>query len=309
MFFQFLSFSLLKVFDLFSTSLPLSFRYMLLSALGFSLMAVCVKLAAQRGIPLLEIVAARALVSLFLSYADLKRKGLSPWGNKRGLLVARAVVGTLALMCAYYAVIVMPLADATVIQYLHPVFTAIIALIFLKERIHKATLLCIAFSFAGLVFVVRPEFLFGGMQSELPGIYYLIALGGAFGSAVAYVLVRKLNETDDSAVIIFYFPLFAFPFSIVLLGSDFVWPSGLDWLILLCVGIFTQMGQIGITKAMQTETAGRSTAYSYLQVVFAAILGWLFFYEVPSGWTVLGASLIVLGVLSNLLPTKSAKTS
>lgn len=281
-------------------ALPLSVRYMLLSGLGFALMAACVKLASQRGLPLMEIIAARALVSLVLSYADVRRKGISPWGNNKVLLVARAVVGTLALVGVYYAVSAMPLADATVLQYLHPMFTALIAWAVLKEAIHRSTLICICLSLGGLLLIARPSFLFGAEAQSISQLALAAALLGAFGAALAYVLVRKLNETEDPSVIIFYFPFFAFPFALILLGDDFVWPQGSDWLILLLVGVFTQLGQIGLTKAMQTETAGKATAYSYVQVVFAAVLGWLIFGELPSIWTYFGAGLIVLGALINM---------
>jgi len=284
--------------------LPLSARYMLLSGLGFALMAVCVKYASQSGLPLFEIVAARALVSLIISYIDVRRRGVHPLGQRKGLLVARAVVGTLALMCVYYAVTSMPLADATVLQYLHPMFTALIAWFVLKERIHSATLICIILSLTGLILIARPAFLFGSLHSEIDTFALVAAILGALGSAVAYVLVRKLNETEDSSVIILYFPLFALPFALVCLGADFVWPQGWQWLVLVLVGVFTQVGQVGLTKAMQTETAGKATAFSYVQVVFAAVLGWVFFAEIPSVWTYLGGGLIVLGAAINLLRGK-----
>ncbi len=277
---------------------------MLLSGLGFALMAVCVKYASQSGLPLFEIVAARALVSLIISYIDVRRRGVHPLGQRKGLLVARAVVGTLALMCVYYAVTSMPLADATVLQYLHPMFTALIAWFVLKERIHSATLICIILSLTGLILIARPAFLFGSLHSEIDTFALVAALFGALGSAVAYVLVRKLNETEDSSVIILYFPLFALPFALVCLGADFVWPQGWQWLVLVLVGVFTQVGQVGLTKAMQTETAGKATAFSYVQVVFAAVLGWVFFAEIPSVWTYLGGGLIVLGAAINLLRGK-----
>ena len=105
---------------------------MLVSALGFALMAACVKLVASQGIPLLEIVAARALVSLVISYIDVRRKGLSPWGTNRALLIARGAIGTLALICVYYAVTTLPLAEATLLQYMHPVFTALLGLLLLR---------------------------------------------------------------------------------------------------------------------------------------------------------------------------------
>ncbi len=277
---------------------------MLLSGLGFSLMAVCVKLASEQGIPLFEIVAARALVSLLLSYADVRRKRISIWGNQKRLLVGRAIVGTLALMCAYYSVTAMPLADATVLMYLHPMFTAVIALVILKERIHFSTACCIVLSLLGLIVIARPGFLFGTMQNDISLFALGAAIGGAFGAAVAYVMVRKLSSTDDSSVIIFYFPLFALPLSLILLGDKFVWPSGSAWIALILVGVFTQVGQIGITKAMQTETAGKATAYSYVQVIFAAVLGWVFFDEIPELWTYLGAGFILTGALINLFGKK-----
>ena len=277
----------------------LGMRYMILSAFGFSIMAVCVKLASQQGIPVLEIVAARALVSLALSYVDVRRKDIALLGHKKHLLVARGGVGVIALICVYYAVTHLPLAEATVLQYLHPMFTAILALIFLKEHIHLSLILSIICSFIGLLFIARPEIIFGFTNSDLSYFAMGAALLGAFGSAVAYVLVRKLNETEDASVIIFYFPLIALPISLVLLGSDFVIPDLWTCFILLLVGIFTQIGQIGLTKAMKTEAAGRATAFSYLQVVFAVILGWLIFSEIPDLWVILGGGFILIGALMN----------
>lgn len=274
---------------------------MLLSALGFALMAVCVKLVSLRGIPILEIVAARALVSLLISWIDIKRKGISPWGSHRGLLFARGLVGALALVCVYYALVHIPLAEATVLQYLHPMFTAVLALYFLKEKIHASTILCIVLSFLGLLLISRPDFLFGEQLGPLPAFAVAIAVLGAFGSGVAYVLVRKLAQIEDSSVIIFYFPLIALPFSLLMLGSDFVMPKGDEWLLLILVGIFTQVGQVGLTRAMQYESAGKATAFSYTQVLFAALFGWVVFAEVPSVWTCIGAGFILLGAFVNLM--------
>jgi drug/metabolite transporter (DMT)-like permease len=280
-------------------SVSLGLRYMLLSALGFALMAVCVKLSFAEGIPLLEIVAARALVSIFLSYLDVKRKRISIWGENRPLLFARGLVGALSLICVYYAVITMPLAEATVIQYLHPAFAALLAFLFLGEHLKKATFVSILLSFAGILLVSRPVFLFGLSDATLPTLSVIMAVLGAFGSAIAYVLVRRLSQTEDSSVIIFYFPLVALPIAVLGLGDQFVMPSGIGWLYLLLVGIFTQVGQIGLTKAMQTETAARATAFSYTQVVFSALLGWWVFAEEPALNVYVGAALIILGAYIN----------
>ena len=274
--------------------------YMLLSALGFALMAACVKALAQYAIPVLEIVAARALISLLISYWDIRRKQLSPWGQQRGWLIARGVVGALALVCVFYALSTLPLATATLLQYLYPVFTALLAWLLLKERVQRATLVCIGLSLAGLLLIVNPEWVLGGLP-ELPPMSVLAALLGAFGSALAYVIVRRLARSEDSSVIIFYFPLIALPGALLLLGDGLVIPGPEALGLMLLVGIFTQVGQVGLTKAMQAESAGRATAYSYVQVLFAVLLGWLLFGEVPTLSTWLGGGLIMAGALINAL--------
>ncbi|WP_328797988.1 DMT family transporter [Marinobacterium alkalitolerans] len=275
-------------------------RYMLLSALGFALMAVCVKSAAARGIPVLEIVAFRAFVSLVLSYLNIKRKRLSVWGNNKPLLIARGTVGAFALMCVFYAVSTLPLAEATVLQYTYPAFTAVIALWFLKERIQVATMLCIGMSILGVIVMMQPN-LREGLIADASSLSIVAALLGALGSAVAYVMVRHLNRTDDSCVIIFYFPLIALPVSVALLGDGFVMPNLEELALLILVGIFTQVGQIGLTKAMAVEQAGKAAAYAYVQVVFSALLGWAFFSEVPTVWTLVGGLFIISGALVNTL--------
>ena len=275
-------------------------RYMLLSALGFALMAVCVKAVSTYDIPVLEIVAARAIVSLVISYLDVKRKRISLWGTHKPLLIARGVVGALALMCVYFSVTTLPLAEATILQYLHPVFTALLALFFLKERVQYSTMICIVLSILGLTVMVKPD-LISGYSVELPWISVVAALIGALGSAVAYVIVRRLSQSEDSSVIIFYFPLIALPVSVFLLGSDFVMPNGEALVLLILVGVFTQVGQVGLTKAMQHEKASKATAYSYVQVIFSLVLGWIFFAEIPTLWTLIGGGLIMTGALINVL--------
>ncbi|MCE0494810.1 DMT family transporter [Vibrio salinus] len=287
----------------FETLIPVGVRFMLLSALGFSLMTAFVKLVGTHDIPLFEIVAARAFVSLIISYLDVKRKRISVWGKNKKLLLARGTVGTIALMCVYYSVTTLPLAAATILQYVHPVFTAVLAVIFLKEKIQIPTIICIVFCLAGLTVMVLP-----GMESDssyqLPIMSVGIAILGAFGSAIAYVIVRKLSNTEDSSVIIFYFPLIALPVSVLLIGHDFVIPDMHVLILMVLIGICTQFGQYGLTKAMQTQAAGKASAYSYIQVVFSGLIGVWVFNEIPSIWTYLGGGLIISGALINVFGQK-----
>lgn len=287
----------------------MSVWYMLLSALGFALMAACVKEVSGLGIPVFEIVAARAIVSGLISFADIKRKKIPMFGYNKPLLIARGTVGSFALMLVYYAVTTLPLAEATLLQYLHPVFTAILALFFLKEIIQRSTIACIAFSLLGLFIIIQPNLVQSDLvqpnlqlDSSIQYPWLSIAAGvlGAFGSAVAYIIVKKLTKTDDSSVIIFYFPLVALPISIIMLGSDFVMPSLAATGLLILVGIFTQVGQVGLTKALHCADANKATAYAYVQVLFSVFIGWAYFSEVPVVTTIIGGGLIMVGALINV---------
>ena len=250
-----------------------------------------------------------------ISYVDVKRKNIPLWGNNKALLIARGTVGTFALMFVYYAVTTLPLAEATLLQYLHPVFTAIMALWFLKETIQRSTVACIVISLLGLLIIIYPNLAQESLVQETlaqPNLllnnsveysWLSISAGilGAFGSAVAYILVKKLTVTEDSSVIIFYFPLVAFPVSMILLGADFVVPSLTATMLLILVGIFTQVGQVGLTKALHCADANKATAYSYVQVLFSVFIGWAYFSEVPMPTTIVGGGLIMVGALINVL--------
>jgi drug/metabolite transporter (DMT)-like permease len=268
---------------------------MVAGAFCFSVMSALVKLAGER-LPSQEIVLARAGIALALSWALLRHAGVSPWGNERRLLLLRGTFGFLGLTCLFYSLTQLPLAEATVILYLHPVFTGLLAAAFLAERAGTGLRVGVALSLLGVVAVARPTSLLDG-SFALPPLGLLAGLGGAFFAGCAYVVVRRLSSTEHPLVIVFYFPLIAAPASIPAVLPVFVWPQGIEWLLLLGVGVFTQLGQLAITQGLRHEPAGRATALSYLQVVFAALWGVVFFAEVPDPLTALGAGLILTGTL------------
>lgn len=285
-------------------------KFMILSAFAFSVMALFVKLVGERGIPVLEIVAARSVISLVMSYVMLKKEGVPIFGQQKGLLFARGFIGFVTLNCVFYGVTHLPLAEATVLQYLHPMFTAILALVFLKERLTPGTLVCIGLSFMGLIIMVQPIYMSPSEGTAVDNLAVTAAIIGAMGSAMAYVLVRKLGAIEHPLVIVLYFPLISLPASTLLLWDDFIMPEGLSWLYLLVIGIATQIGQVALTKSMQTETASRATSFSYLQIVFAVILGLVFFQDVPNLATIFGALFIVAGAYINVAwKSKPARVS
>lgn len=269
-------------------------RYMFLSAASFALMGCLVKLAGNWQIPLLQIIFVRAIISVVLSLGDIARARVHPLGQRRGLLFARGLAGFVALTGVFYAILHLPYAQATVLQYLHPVFTAVLALWFLAERPTSATLACIVLSLIGLGWMVFPYF-HNTEATGIPVLALAAGLGGALGSGIAYTLVRKLVTTEHPSVIVLYFPMVCIPGTLIVGFGDFVWLSPEAWLALLGVGVFTQLGQLSLTRAMQFDSASKTTSLSYLQIVFAACLGWGFFGEIPTAETLIGAGLILSG--------------
>ncbi|MDA9557027.1 DMT family transporter [Vibrio sp.] len=278
----------------------LSIQYMLTSGLGFTLMAVCVKLANFEGIPLFEIIAVRAFVSLVLSYLTVKRKGLSPWGSHYTLLSLRGALGTVALVGVYYALTELPLAVATIIHNTSPILTSVLAFLFLKEKVQSSTIISIIFGMIGVFIVTNPDIIFVAAESNLSTNGILAAIGAAICSSFAFIVVKKLSKTEDPSVIVLYFPLFALPASLFLLGDDFILPNLYQLGLLILIGIFTQVGQVYLTKAMKIGDASKTVAYSYVQILFVIIFGYLVFDEAPTLSMLLGASLIIMGALVNV---------
>ena len=274
--------------------IPTGIRHMAAAAFFFSIMSVLVKAAGQR-LPAQEMVLARAAVGAVISWAWLRSRGISPLGNRKGLLLARSVIGFGALSAFFFALTRLPLADATVIQYTNPVFTAVLAAVFLSERVRGRDLGLILVSLAGVVLMTRPTFLFGGLDQRLDPLAVAVALAGAVLSAGAYVTVRELGKTEDPVVIVFWFAMVATLGSAPFTAVHGLLPTPLEWGALLAIGVATQLGQVFLTKGLREERAGRAMAVAYMQIVFAAIWGAVFFAEYPDFWGVTGALLIVLG--------------
>lgn len=284
--------------------------WMLSSAASFSLMGVCVKAVGGR-IPVAEVVLARSAVSLLLSIVMLRQAGLNPWGQRRGLLVLRGVIGTGALLCVFAALAMLPLTAATVLQYLQPTFTALLAWWLLRERVGPRILLAALLGWLAVVVLSNPtelagllgplaKLLLGTEARPLPLQGVLLAIGGAVLSACAYVSVRALGRTEHPLVIVFYFPLVGLVLTTPLVALQPVWPTAWEALALVGVGLFTQLGQLGVTNGLLGMPAARATALSYGQVPLAALWGWLFFRESLDPDTTLAAALVLAATLLSL---------
>jgi len=279
------------------TRIPLSpgLRYMISAALFFSLMGLFVRLV--REIPFLEVVVFRALVSFVISALLLLKARKSLWGKNRGLLFLRGTFGFLGLSAYFYTIHAMPLAEAVTIQYTNPLFTALFAPLILKETSRGREWVAGLLAFTGVLLIAQPT----TISSLLPAF---IGLGGAMCSGLAYNIVRKLGmEGEDPLTIVMYFPLVALIFASPFAASSWRMPEGMEWLILLGVGITTQIAQVSMTKGLRLERAARATVVNYL-VIFLSTAYSLLLGEALTLFSFIGMATIVAGI--TLLTRKPA---
>lgn len=270
------------------------FRLMAGAAFSLSLMALVVRLLGER-LPTMELVFARSVYVLLFSWILLSRAGIPVVGRNRSLLLWRGVFGFAALTCYYYSLARLPLAEATVIHYTNPMWTAVFAGVALSERMTRREVSFSVLSLAGVALMARPAALFGGQASALPGTPVIVALVGAALSGAAYVTVRSLGRSEHPLVVVFWLALVSTFGSAPFVALEPVVPSGSEWLLLTAIGVTTFVGQVLITMGLREERAGKAMGVAYLQVVFAATWGVVFLSEHPNAWTVTGAFLVLTG--------------
>ena len=232
--------------------------YMLGASLAFSFMQLCVKYLPH--FPAVELVFFRSLVSISICLIMMKQLNLHPLGNNRKVLLMRGVFGTIALTMFFYTIQYIPLASAVTIQYLSPIFTALFAAIYLKEKMKIKQWLYFGMSFAGVA-------LLKGFDERVSITFMLIGIISAIFSGMAYTCIRQLKDTEHPIVVVFYFPLVATPIMGVLTYFQWVQPIGSDWLLLLMMGVFTQIAQILMTKGLQSAVINKIISVKYLSLI------------------------------------------
>lgn len=278
------------------TSVPQSIRYMLMSTFFFALMNVFIKKVGH--IPSMEIVFFRCLVSLLLCVVLLYKQRVDWKGSNRKLLLARGIFGTIALYTFFITLREMPLGTAVTIQYLSPVFTTIIAIFLLKEPVQNVQWLFFLLSFSGVVFLK-------GFDNRISMLMLCIGIVSAIASAFAYNMVRSLKQKEHAVVVVFHFQLIGTLTGLFFSLFNWKMPVGWDWLYLLLIGVFTQLGQINLTKALQMEKIANVSILNYLGVVYALLFGYMFFNEHYEPVALIGIALVLSGVLLNYFYTRN----
>ena len=271
--------------------------YLVLGSLCFSLMTVCVKKVNDR-IPIYELVFFRSLLSLLITSFIIRKKNLNPWGEKKLLLIFRGILGTIALLCIFFAIKKMPLSLSTVIQYTYPIFISIFAGIFIEEKINKNIIFSVIVGWLGILILLNPTQL-SNLNIEIDNLSICIAFIGSLSTALAYVTVRKLSFTEDIFIIIKYFPLVSLITLSPIVIINWITPNINEVIWIIGIGSFTQLGQTLLTIGLKNLPATEASSINYLQVLFGSIWGILIFHELINLNFIFGSILVLLGTITS----------
>ena len=270
-------------------------RSMFLSTIAFALANVFVKQVGH--LPTMEIVFFRCALGVIFCYVGLRKANADWRGSNRTLLLMRGLFGTTALYLFFVTVQNIPLASAMTIQYLSPIFTAIIAIFLLKETVKIAQWFFYALAFAGVLFIG---------QFDLRVSLFFLALGivSAFCSGVAYNLVRTLRMREHPLTVVLHFQLVGFIAGFIFTIFNWQTPRGWDWLYLFLIGVFSQLGQIFLTNALQKERAASVAIVNYTGLIYGLLIGWFVFGEAQTLESLAGMILVVGGVVLSVIYSK-----
>ena len=267
---------------------------MFVSAFFFCLMTIFVKIASEE-FETIQIFFMRGIITLLITYYILKRKKIYVWGKNQKILIARGVVGSFALFLVYESLNRLTLAQATVIQYLYPIFIAILASFLLKETLNKNIILSAILGLIGVFWILNFPFMNSEIVFDIGSIG--IAVTGSILTALAYVLVRLASTYNESPyVIMFYFPLFTVIMAVPFIYQSWSKPTLYYWMVLVIVGVCTQLGQWFLTFGYKLLPASKVAPISYVQVPFVVISGFLFFGEGIYLNFIIGSIIIFIGI-------------
>jgi drug/metabolite transporter (DMT)-like permease len=267
-------------------------RSMFISTLAFSLANVFVKQVSH--IPAMEVVFFRTTIATTFCLIGLYRAKADWRGSNHTLLLLRGMFGTTALFLFFITLQNIPLASAMTIQYLSPIFTSIIAIFILSERVHGLQWIFYSVAFSGVLLIER-------IDTRVSLLYLILGIISAFCSGVAYNLVRSLRGREHPLTVVLHFQLVGVVVGLLSLLFEWKTPVGWDWFYLFLIGAFSQMGQIFLTTALQKEKVAGVAIINYSGLIYALLIGSLVFGEMQTAESLAGMLLVVFGVLLSVV--------
>ncbi len=267
-----------------------------LSALLFALMGLGIR-EVSSGVNNESVVFWRNLVGV-LFFLPLLLKGVRPLKTARlKSHLGRTLFGLAAMYCFFNAIAHLPLADAMLFTYSAPVFTPLIAWWWLKEPLSKRMLLTTGIGLIGVLLVAKPS-------AALLDSHALIGLAASILAAFAFVSIREMSDTEPAFRIVFYFSLFSALISAIPLTWAWQPLTQAQLGLLLVIGLLATASQIIMSKAYSLAPPGQIGPFAYLAIVFAGLIAWLRWGEVPDLTSLLGAALIFSSSLLSISLSK-----
>lgn len=241
-----------------------------------------------------QILFFRSLIGLFVVSIVVSQTGWAQLKtSKIGLHIARNVAHYGGQYGWFYGLGFIPLAEVFAIEFTVPIWVALLAVLFLGEKLTRPRVLAIVLGVIGLLIILRP-----GVQVIQPAA--LAVLGAAVGYAIAHTLTKKLTGTDSAWSIVFYMTLIQLPFGLIPSLFNWVTPTTADWPWLILVGISALTAHYCMSRALTLADATVVVPMDFLRLPLIALIGFLFYSESLDLLVLLGAAVMLLGNWLNI---------
>jgi drug/metabolite transporter (DMT)-like permease len=206
----------------------------------------------------------------------------------------RGLMGTLAMGMGFAGLAYLPLPEVTAIGYASPLLVVVFAAMFLGEEVRLFRIATVALGLAGVMVVLSPRLTVSAdLGSHREAFGALLVLCGAFCAALAQVFVRKLVNTEKTAAIVFYFSVTSTLLSLTTLPFGWVMPTATEFAILISAGLLGGVGQTLLTSSYREADASLIAPFDYASMLFALLIGYFAFDEVPTGTMLIGATMVI----------------
>ena len=260
---------------------------MLGSTLSFGFMALAIRYATAY-VPTQEVAFFRNAFGLVALLPMLLRPGRAPLKTQQlPRYFLRSAIGLASMLCAFWALGHLPMAQAVSLSYSTPLFVTIAAVLWLGETVRVRRWAAVIIGFIGVLVIVRP-----GTGSFSAGS--LVAVAAAVLSSVVAIQIKQLTRVDSADTVVFYTYVFWVPLSLIPALFVWQWPTGIAWVWLALTGVMGTLGQLLWTRALRLGEVSALTPISFMQLPLVSVMAWLLFGEALDRWTVIGA-LIILG--------------
>jgi drug/metabolite transporter (DMT)-like permease len=265
-----------------------------LSTLAFTLMGAMVRFVGDR-VPVGEMVFARNFVVLvFLLVLLLSRGEFLETVRTRHFIghFTRGLANISSIFCNYAGLVRIPLAEATAIGFATPLFTVVLAALFLREAVRMWRWSAVAIGFVGVLLMLSPH-LGGAVHDGEAALGAILVLIGAFLIAVVMTQLRHLSKTETTPRLLLYYSFFATLASLATIPWGWVMPSPADFVALVGIGVFGGMGQTLITESLRRAPASTVAPFGYAAMFWAVAIGYFWFGELPAAIVFVGAAIVI----------------